>query len=292
MKQILTLVVGLLLVPQPDAARVLADVRQALGGDAAIAAVQAFSVTGTQATNLDGRTAGADIEWICALPDRFIRTRRIGTPFGTDVDTVGFSADARIRRRDSDLPAPPDPFEHDTPDQRAERDRRAVLTLKHEFSRLAVALVGLPAVDPLDATYEGRRDIDGGSADVVQLGSSDGYSARLFVDASTHLPLMVSWMAAPIVVVSSSARVAVPAGQSPNTIPLPVPVVPRGDPTAGRAPVEHQLWFEDFKISDGLTWPHRFVEKVDGHVWQTTSMGKYKLNPKIDPKQFDPSRRP
>jgi len=163
--------------------------------------------------------------------------------------------------------------------------------MKHEFSRLALALVGLPAVDPLDARYEGRRDIDGKPADVVQLRSSDGYSVRLFVDASTHLPLMASWMAAPIVVVSSSARVAVPAGQSPGAIPLTAPAVPRADPTGGMGPVEHQLWFEDFKTSDGLTWPHRFVEKVGGRLWQTTRMGRFKLNPKIDPRQFDPSRR-
>jgi hypothetical protein len=30
---------------------------------------------------------------------------------------------------------------------------------------------------------------------------------------------------------------------------------------------------------------------VAGRVWQTTSMGRFKLNPKIDPKRFDPSRR-
>jgi len=82
MRHLLPLVLALFVAVQPDAARVLADMRQALGGDTALAAVQAFSATGSQTTNLEGHTAGADIEWICALPDRFIRTRRLGTPYG------------------------------------------------------------------------------------------------------------------------------------------------------------------------------------------------------------------
>jgi hypothetical protein len=55
-------------------------------------------------------------------------------------------------------------------------------------------------------------------------------------------------------------------------------------------PVLHQLRFEDFKTEDGLTWPHRFVEKVGDCVWTTTRVARYKINPKLDPKKFAPSK--
>src|SRR5262245_26725434 len=134
---------------QPDAARVLADMRQALGGDAAIAAVQAFSVSGSEATNLDGHVASAGVEWIALLPDSFVRVRRISTPWGNNVDVLGFRGDARIVRHDSVLPVPPDLILDGTQD-RAAVEARVVRDAKREFARMAIALIGPPAVDPVD----------------------------------------------------------------------------------------------------------------------------------------------
>jgi len=215
---------------------------------------------------------------------------RVVSPFGTSVSTDGFNGDRRIRRRDSDLPVPPDPFENEPPDRRAQREATALRNMKHEFARLAIAMIGPPSADPYDVALDARQTIDGRAADVLQLRSPDGYAARLFVDASTHLPMMISWMGARPVVVSTSSTVVVPRGQTPDPGSIPAPVLPRGDPTAGMAPVEHQLWFDDFKAADGLIWPHRLTEKVGGTVWVTTRLGKYKLNPKPDDKLFDPSR--
>jgi len=275
---------------QPDAARVLADMRQALGGDAAIAAVQAFSVSGTESHNFGGRVTSARIEWTAVLPDSFVRVSRTSTPRHSDVTASGFRGDARIQRRESDMPPPPDLFPNDTPVQRAARDARRVRTLKHEFSRLAIALIGIPAVDPLDASYEAQQSVDGRLCDVLRLRGSDGYTATLAVDSSTHLPVMVSWMGVVTVLSSSVVTVASPRGQLPATMPVPPspPSFPAGDPSANGALVEYQLFFEDFKLANGLNWPHRFVEKTGGRVWTTTHVGKFKLNPKIDQKLFDP----
>jgi hypothetical protein len=63
-----------------------------------------------------------------------------------------------------------------------------------------------------------------------------------------------------------------------------------GDPT-GKSAMEYQILFDDFKVVDGLKWPHRFTAKVGDLYVQTTRVRKYKLNPKIDPRLFDPARR-
>jgi hypothetical protein len=291
MRQLAAMTVALVLVGgRQDAARILIDMRQALGGDAAIAAVRAFSVTGSESRNLGDRVGTADVEFACELPDRYVRVHRIATPFGTTVDTDGYNGDRRIHRRDSDLPVPPDPFENEPPDQKAQRRARALRTMKHEFSRLAVATIGLPSDDPFDVVLGARQTIDGRAADVLQLRAADGYSATLLVDAATHLPIAIRWMGTPVVVFSTSTTVAVPRGQMPGAGAIPTPVLPRGDPKAGMSLVEHEVRFDDYKAADGLTWPHRLTETVGGRVWVTTRLGKYKLNPKPDPKQFDPDR--
>jgi hypothetical protein len=55
--------------------------------------------------------------------------------------------------------------------------------------------------------------------------------------------------------------------------------------------MEYQILFDDFKVVDGLKWPHRFTAKVGDLYVQTTRVRKYKLNPNIDPRLFDPARR-
>jgi hypothetical protein len=50
------------------------------------------------------------------------------------------------------------------------------------------------------------------------------------------------------------------------------------------------LYFSDFKAADGLNWPHRLKEVVDGEAFTETRLGKYKINPKLDPKRFEPAR--
>jgi len=98
---VFTAAVGLFAQP-PDASRVLADMRQALGGDAAIGAVRAISVDGIETRTIADHAASANVEFVCLLPDRCIKVRRIPDPPGGDtVETYGFNGDAHIRRRAS-----------------------------------------------------------------------------------------------------------------------------------------------------------------------------------------------
>jgi hypothetical protein len=286
---LLVAVVGMRVQPAADPAAVLSGMRQALGGDAAIAAVQAFSVSGSESRELNGHPLTADIEWLCRLPDRFVKVRRVATSGGQDVRTNGFNADALIYRHQSDARYQPELFEHETPDERVEREKQSVRNLKHEFSRFAIAMIGIAAVDPLDASAEAQQKSDSKVLDVVALRSSDGYEARLYVDAASHLPFAIAWLGPPIVVFNTTTTqiARVPRGQSPQAmLPPPPPNVPAGDPTAGLPKVLHQLRFEDFRHENGLNWPHRIVEMIGAQTFMVTKLGKFKINPAIDPKKF------
>jgi len=280
---------GVAAAQAPDAARVLADMRQALGGDAALSAVQAFSVDGMETRTIADHTASAGVEFVCALPDRCVKIRRIAAPFGADtVETYGFNGDAQVRRRVSSIPYPPDPFAGETPDQKAERARRAALASRHEFARLATPMLGVPAVDPVDVALIGQETVDGKPMDVLRLHAADGYEARLYVDAASHLPAMISWMGLPEIVFTTSSIEAVQRGQVVRSSPQAP--FPTGDPSAGVAKVERRVYYSDYRPQNGLNWPRRLKEVVDGRVVLDTSLNKLKINPKIDEKRFDPSR--
>jgi hypothetical protein len=280
---------GVAAAQSPDAARMLAEMRQALGGDAALNAVQAFSVDGVETRRMADHTASADVEFACALPDRCIKVRRIATPFGGDtVETYGFNGDAHIRRRASSIPYPPDPFAGETPDQKAERSRRAALASRHEFARLAIPMLGVPAVDPVDVALIGQETLDGKPMDVLRLQAADGYEARLYVDAASHLPAMISWMGLPEIVFTTSSIEVVQRGQVVRSTPQTP--LPAGDPSAGVAKVERRLYYSDYRPQNAMNWPRRMKEVVDGRVVLDTSLTKLKINPKVDPRRFDPDR--
>lgn len=312
---------------QSDAARVLADMRQALGGEAALAAVRAFSVSGYESVDMDPRAARAlgpdialsdhrasvtggdpgkwtrlpgnvDIEWTAALPDSAVRVRRMPSPEwgrGT-VTTDGFRGDALIDRYEGDG-AILSPVQAGTPAQRAAAEAEVLRRRKREFSMLAMALIGQAGFDSPDMSYDAQRSVAGRPCDVLRLRWSDGTSATLAVDAATHLPFSISWTGPAGFLVASRSTEFVTSGQPPpGASAFPPPATPGDTSVAaasgGQASVmEYWIQFDDFKVVNGLKWPHRFTMKTGDLFVQTTRVRKYKLNPKIDPKLLDPARR-
>lgn len=287
MKSALTVTIALAVTAlQTDPARVLADMRQALGDDAAIAAVRAFSVTGVETWTFDGNAQRAYVEFACVLPDRYVKVREIASPFEKNVETDGFNGNTPIHRRESPTPYPERLA--DEPSARTAALNRAVLSAKHEFGRLAIATIGLAAVDPVDVSYAGQETLDGRTTDVLRLRAPDGYEARLFVDTSSHLPSMISWMGPPEFIVTTTSTQVVRNGEVVRS--SPTAQLPPGNPTAGLAPIERRLYFSEYRLRDGLNWPHRLKETVSGRPVFETRLNNFKINPKIDDKRFDPSR--
>jgi hypothetical protein len=123
---------------------------------------------------------------------------------------------------------------------------------------------------------------------VIEGRSADGFVMRLYVDASTHLPVVMAWQAPPPVVITTTSTAITRGGQVISQSP-PGPLPP-GDPTAGLAPVTWRLEFSDFKVRDGLNWPHRLRVMLGDQVTEDTRLGKFKLNPKTDARKFNVGR--
>jgi hypothetical protein len=255
------------LAQSPDAARVLAGMHAALGGEA-LDRVRAFSADGEEERRILDMTARYKVEWICALPDRFINVEDNQSAVGRVVETSGFNGDGLVILRDvaTSLNVRRPALQAQSVGDYAATLRSSVTTAKRQFSRRAIALLGITDAYPLEASFETRETIEGREMDVLRLTHEDGYEARLYVDASTQLPLMVSWTGRPETAYGrSSAEVKNAAAQPP---------------------VERRLLFRDYKTTSGVRWPHRFTEVAGGEVVRDLRLWTFKINPKIDPARF------
>ena len=307
---LIMVLVSLVAIPSdaqtPDPAQVLAEARQAIGGQTALEAVRSFSVAGSWIRNFGTRSTESQIELDCELPDKFVRTIVMDSgPFRV-TQRRGFNGDNLIEETTPERPMPPE--------MKAQNDRIArevpvavrVIPFKLEFSRLFAALfAAAPDALSMEFSYFGQEPLEGRIATIIEARYQDDQRIKIYFDARTHLPVLLTWTAPPVVTFSTSKVVAVnrrtgesrdaqlPAGVAiappPPDVPpgtVAVQSIPKGDPTVGLPPVEHRLVISDYKVSKGLNWPHRFTEYVDGQLASDERVGGYSINPKIDPRRF------
>jgi hypothetical protein len=272
----------------PDAAEVLARMQKALGGDA-LAAVQAFSVEGTEELPIRNLRVRTRIEWVYVRPDRFIEVQTVSGRSFEQTTVSGFNGDRLVRLRDAGGVAArvrrPDP-----PPLTPATHASAVTGNKRKFSRLAIAMLGVVSAYPYEVSYAGRETLEKATAHVLALKAADGYEARLFVDEATHLPAMIAWKDAAgsgtgadrgVVRIDGSTGVLTGADGTP--LPPGGLVLAAGD---GAPDAERRLLFTDYKRAGGLTWPHRIREVLAGRTAREFRLGKFRINPEIDPRRF------
>jgi hypothetical protein len=154
--------------------------RQALGGEAPLAAIKSLSMTASGHMTVKGKSMPIADEYFLLIPDHYLRVRRLRV---SDLALFeGFRGDQLIRRiGDRHPPAAPD------------GDRLALGKWRHDAARLLLALAGrtLPGY-PMTLGSPGTEEITGITYDIVEGRGPDGVVMRLYVDAKTHLPDMVA----------------------------------------------------------------------------------------------------
>ena len=102
---VLAMVVGAALAAPAqvgDVKQVLADARAALGGDKKLDAVKTLAMTGQSVrTTPSGSTAGSDVEFAFALPDKFMRREAVVNMGNMSIYRMtGFNGDGLINEMD------------------------------------------------------------------------------------------------------------------------------------------------------------------------------------------------
>ncbi len=280
-----------------DPAATLQAMRSALGGDAVLDAIGAFTQSGSWMRDIGPVRADASVEIFYEQPDKFVRrsVRTMGgggpLPMWTMTTRQGVSGNQAIH----EITAPGAPFPVMLPPAgppptaaaRAAADERRVRDQRVEMARHLLPLLGrVPAGLPLTLTAIPSRTIETSVADGIEIRDGAEVLFTLYVDAQTRRPVLVTWMAKPIVTMSTSSTMTVRGRGEPVAMPPPPPPLPAGDPTAGLPLIPHEMTLADFRARDGVTWPTRYVVRAGGKVIEELRLGRVRLNPKIDPRVF------
>jgi Spy/CpxP family protein refolding chaperone len=303
------------------AAAAIADARKVIGGRK-LEALKSFSVEAGTQRNVGTFQMNADLELLVEMPDKYMRAE---TPQGGMMNvgmTTGFNGDRPLKAAAPGIgpgggmiirmgPGGPAPAstEKPTPEQQQQIDRTVVRSSRQELSRLMLGWFG--ATHPsLNArfTYAGEAESPDGKADVIDVKNADGFAARLFIDKETHLPLMLTYQGPQArVVTMGGPRAGGPGGGERRPVGAP------GQPPAARqvtdeerkkmtddaqrqmeemrkqppAMVDYTLYFDDWREVDGIKFPHRLRRAAAGATTEEWSVGKVRINPKIDPRKFE-----
>jgi len=299
-----------------DATKVMADMRQALGGEQKLAAVKSLTAVGKNDRAMGERSISGEYEMALELPDRFVTKQVLtSTPMGNVSMTVGFNGASLIQ--DTEMPQAPggggmriqigSASPNATPEERKTAADRTILQQRQELARMALGVFGnaLPAF-PLQFSYAGVAEAPDGKADIIDVKGEGDFAGKLFVDQKSHLPLMFSWMAkepiqmtqsmgarsggAPAVgsnmtfTRSSGAQAMTPEERDKMAKAMQEQMAAA---EATRKTVEFRVYYGDFQDVDGLHLPHSFQQSVAGNASTEITIEKYKVNPKIDPKRFE-----
>jgi hypothetical protein len=293
------------------AGAILAEARKALGGDA-LAAVKTVVATGRTRRVRGNNLQPIEFEMSIELPDKYVRTDEFPAE-ATDPTTTGFNGERLIARPERAAgPAPAARRGAAPPGAAAgaaapDPQHARLVALKQDFVRFALGfLPGSFDTYPLTFAYAAEARAPQGTADVLDVTGAEGFAARLFIDQATHLPLMVSWRLPP-----SSVMVTVPGAPPPATVaPGAVMVMGPPPPADGasqadkdayakavgelrdrtqKTPVEHRLYFADYRPEDHVKFPFRLRRAIGVDTTEETTFDGFRINTRIDPRKFDVS---
>lgn len=277
--------------PKPEAARaegVLKQARAAVGGDAKVRGVAGLSIKGKFRRVIQEREMSGEREVELLLPDKYMRTESLVMPgmgtsvttsravSGTDFWASGGRGGVFMMRSDGREP---------TPEQKERAEREQARALRAEMARYALALLLNPTPDfPLQLAYAGEATADDGSADVIDAAGRDGFTARLFIDKQTRLPLMLSYRAPRPRVVTMTMQGG--HGKSAEELRKGAEEKLKVQGDAPPEEVEMQVRFSDYREAGGLLLPHRITAGPDGETQEEWEIKSYSLNPQFKADKF------
>ena len=154
---------------------------------------------------------------------------------------------------------------------------------------------------PLSFSSAGQAKAWSGPADVIEAKGPGKPVWRLWLDAKTHLPVAISWMAKPPVrLIAGGPPLSTPIGpgavtarpQDPLALPLSArgPLLLPGGLVDDVPDVEWRIEISDYRTANGVHWPHRLISSYPGQTMLEVQLKTFTINPTIDPATFSPAK--
>lgn len=296
------------------ATEVLAAARKAIGSKK-LEGLKALTVEASVQRNVNSMQLTSDVEILLELPDKYLRSDVSSGPMSMTMNS-GFVGDKVIRPANASSmagglmvirmgPGGPVPSgEKPSPEEQERMDKQMIRGSRAEISRLMLGWFATahPAI-AAEYTYVGEAESPDGKADVIDAKNADGFDARLFIDRETHLPLMVTYQGPQLRMITAGG----PPQGGPGGGVRVAPGAERREMTEEErrkareaaekqleelraqppALVEFTLFFDDWREVGGIQFPHRIRRASAGTTNEEWTVGKVKVNPKIDPKKFE-----
>ena len=290
-------------------ASLLADARKAIGGEDKLAAIKRLQVSGTflRSTGPDQIIDG-DFDVLIELPGKYRKNEVTGFA-GANVDRTealngsdvwdetaggtnggrpfggggfrggggrggfgggGFGGGNRNQPQNPGA-AQPDAGPQIDQERLKEQLRR---TRQAELARLA--LVWLLTTDG-PVTWIGTAESPEGTADVLEVRPANGVPTRLFLEPSTHMPLMITWAGQASRGGDLGRRGS--AGRNAPRGGLPPPAAAQGQATL-------ELHMADYKAVNGIKLPHLITRGTEGTTQEELKIKSVKINPNFKADTF------
>ena len=291
-------------------AALLAEARKAIGGADKLAAIKRLQASGTflRSTGPDQIIDG-DFDVLIEFPDKYRKNEVTGFA-GATVDRVevlngadtwdetsggltagrGFGGGGGFGGgRQGQTPGAGDPSQAGQaqggpqidPARIKEQQRRVRQT---EMARFA--LVWLLTTDA-PVAWIGTAESPEGTADVLEVKPPDGIATRLFLEPSTHVPLMITWEG------------QAPRGGGLGTRGTAAQRTPRADaPPGGRRggggaqgsgpqpQTTLEMHMSEYKVVNGIRLPHLITRGADGTTQEELKIKSFKINPNFKADTF------
>ena len=239
--------------------------RAALGGEARLRRVQSLSATGQFRRVFPDRerTGALELNWLS--PDKFRQVETMGLAGDVQISLTSVLDGARAWKESTvDTGSLPitvtQPAGHAKPLMGNEQRQ-----LRASFARYLPALL-LAAATPGRFNDAGTAEVNGAPARVLDVRTAAGFTAQLYLDAKTYLPLMLSYRGRPPVIALGAQG---------------------GAELDGAQETELRVRYADYRAVGGLLWPHRITTEADGRLLEELELKLYKLNPEeINPQSF------
>ncbi len=284
-------------VPAQDARALetLSQARAAIGGEELLKSIQSLGFKGDYRRVIGEREMTGEREVSISLPDKYLveDAFNMGGMSTSMINFRGLNSEhawtgnsgggGGMVFRMAGTGGGPQP----TPDQLEAMLRKQVT---REYTRYLLAiLLSPPPAFPLAYKYGGESEVESAHAEVIEITGAEDFTARLFFDKQTHLPLLLSYRGSKPRIMTMTRSAGDKKVKAEDAVKLTQADIDKkiaAEPMQKPEEVDFFIRLTDYKKVGGVLLPHKLTYLTESDVSEEFVVSKYQINPVFKADKF------